>query len=81
MWWEKEEKGKGEGMDWSRIYTMRYSGELLDPVKICGFHGGDYEECCLLGCCAVWLLWEPTFRRFLALPSSGWEGSVNWELR
>jgi hypothetical protein len=24
--------------------------------KICGFHGGDYEELCLLGCCAVWLL-------------------------
>jgi hypothetical protein len=25
--------------------------------KICGFHGGDYEEWCLLGCYAVWLLW------------------------
>jgi hypothetical protein len=24
--------------------------------KICGFHGGDYEEWCLLGCYAVWLL-------------------------
>jgi hypothetical protein len=24
--------------------------------KIWGFHGGDYEECCLLGCYAVWLL-------------------------
>jgi hypothetical protein len=24
--------------------------------KICGFHGGDYEECRLLGCYAVWLL-------------------------
>jgi hypothetical protein len=21
-----------------------------------GFHGGDFEECRLLGCCAVWLL-------------------------
>jgi hypothetical protein len=26
------------------------------------FHGGDYEECRLLGCYAVRLLWEPTFR-------------------
>jgi hypothetical protein len=24
--------------------------------KISGFHGGDYEECRLLGCYAVWLL-------------------------
>jgi hypothetical protein len=24
--------------------------------KICGFHGGDYEECHLLGCDAIWLL-------------------------
>jgi hypothetical protein len=24
--------------------------------KIWGFHGGDYEEWCLLGCYAVWLL-------------------------
>jgi hypothetical protein len=24
--------------------------------KIWGFHGGDYEECRLLGCYAVWLL-------------------------
>jgi hypothetical protein len=23
--------------------------------KICGFHGGDYEEYRPLGCCAVWL--------------------------
>jgi hypothetical protein len=27
-----------------------------DPCKILGFHGGDYEEWCLLGCYAVWLL-------------------------
>jgi hypothetical protein len=29
-----------------------------DPYrcKIWGFHGGDYEEWCLLGCYAVWLL-------------------------
>jgi hypothetical protein len=24
--------------------------------KILGFHGGDYEEWCLLGCYTVWLL-------------------------
>jgi hypothetical protein len=30
----------------------------------------------LLGCYAVWLLWEPTFRRILA-PPSGWQESVN----
>jgi hypothetical protein len=24
--------------------------------KICGFHGGDYEERCLLECYAMWLL-------------------------
>jgi hypothetical protein len=24
--------------------------------KIWGFHGGDYEEWCLLGCYAVWFL-------------------------
>jgi hypothetical protein len=24
--------------------------------EICGFHDGDYEECRLLGCDAVWLL-------------------------
>jgi hypothetical protein len=23
--------------------------------KICGFHGGEYEECRLLRCDAVWL--------------------------
>jgi hypothetical protein len=32
--------------DWP-IYLLR---------KIWGFHGGDYEEWCLLGCYAVWLL-------------------------
>jgi hypothetical protein len=35
------------------------------------------EECRLLGCYAVWLLSEPTIRRNLAPPSSGWQESVN----
>jgi hypothetical protein len=41
------------------------------------FHGGDYEEWNLLGFYAVWLLYEPTFRRNLAPPSSEWQESVN----
>jgi hypothetical protein len=28
----------------------------LCQCEIWGFHGGDYEEWCLLGCYAVWLL-------------------------
>jgi hypothetical protein len=40
-------------------------------VKIWGFHGGNYEECRLLGCYAVCLLSELKFRRNLAPPSSG----------
>jgi hypothetical protein len=39
------------------------------------------EEWHLLGCYAVWLLKEPTFRRNLALPSSRWQESVNLEQR
>jgi hypothetical protein len=35
------------------------------------FTSGDYEEWFLLGCYAVWLLKEPTFRRNPAPPSSG----------
>jgi hypothetical protein len=38
--------------------------------KICGFHGGDYEEWRLLGCYTVWLFKEPTFRRNLAASKS-----------
>jgi hypothetical protein len=35
------------------IALGRTMGELC---KIWAFHGGDYEEWCLLGCYAVWLL-------------------------
>jgi hypothetical protein len=38
--------------------------------NISGFHGGDYEECRLLGRYAVWLLYEPTFHRNLAPTTS-----------
>jgi hypothetical protein len=35
--------------------SLRYL-YILHLCKIWGFHGGDYEEWCLLGCYAVWLL-------------------------
>jgi hypothetical protein len=31
--------------------------------KISGFYGGDYEDCRLLRCDAVWFLYELTFPR------------------
>jgi hypothetical protein len=34
------------------------------------FHGGDYEVRRILRCYAVWLLYEPTFRRNVSPPSS-----------
>jgi hypothetical protein len=47
----------------------------MQLCKIWGFH--SLQEWCLLGCYAVWLLKEPTFRRNLAPPSSGWQKSVH----
>jgi hypothetical protein len=44
------------------ISSSKNNANFLDQVserhlcKIWGFHGGDYEEWCLLGCYAVWLL-------------------------
>jgi hypothetical protein len=32
------------------------TARALEDCKIWGFHGGDYEEWCLLGCYDVWLL-------------------------
>jgi hypothetical protein len=32
------------------------SDKIGNFSKIWGFHGGDYEEWCLLGCYAVWFL-------------------------
>jgi hypothetical protein len=41
------------------------------------FHSlGNYKECHLLGCEAVWLLLERSFRRSVSPPSSGWKESV-----
>jgi hypothetical protein len=45
----------------------------LTLCKVWGFHGGDYEEFCLLGCGAMWILLEPTFRRNPSLPSPSWK--------
>jgi hypothetical protein len=33
--------------------------KYLKLCKISGLHGGDYEECCLLGCYAVSFLQQP----------------------
>jgi hypothetical protein len=49
------------------IYISRFN--ILDRIKMCkiwAFHGSDYEECCLLVCDAVWLLYESTFWRNIA---------------
>jgi hypothetical protein len=49
--------------------------------QIWGSHGGHYECCRSQGLYAVWLLWEPTFRKNVLPPSSGWQESANWEQR
>jgi hypothetical protein len=38
------------------IRSWKFTGHIHNSFKIWGFHGGDYEEWCLLGCYAVWLL-------------------------
>jgi hypothetical protein len=41
------------------LYTQILQKTIpLSTCKIWGFHGGDYEEWCLLGCYAVWLLYD-----------------------
>jgi hypothetical protein len=46
---------------------------LIDANKEVGLeiNRENYEEWCLLGCYAVWLLKEPTFQRKVAPPSTG----------
>jgi hypothetical protein len=41
------------------LSRIMYHDRLVEFCKIWGFHGGDYEELCLLGCYAVWFLQEP----------------------
>jgi hypothetical protein len=36
-------------------YVSATKPSLLMLCKISGFHGGEYEECCLLLCYEVWL--------------------------
>jgi hypothetical protein len=55
----------------TRYTSHSFQIKIKLHVRFEVFHGGDYEEWCLLGCYAVWLLREPTFRRNLAPPSSG----------
>jgi hypothetical protein len=43
---------------------------MREGCKIWGFHSGDYEACRLLGCGAVWILCEPTFRSNISPPSA-----------
>jgi hypothetical protein len=38
------------------VWRRRLNAISQTSCKIWGFHGGDYEEWCLLGCYAVWLL-------------------------
>jgi hypothetical protein len=42
--------------EWMNVWGVGHNNPALAPwplmiyCKIWGFHGGDYEECCLLGC-------------------------------
>jgi hypothetical protein len=78
---EEHKVGVFENMVLKRIFQRKRNGvtggwrklhneELHDLYlsRIPGLHGGDYEEWCLLGCYAVWLLEEQTFRRNLVPP-------------
>jgi hypothetical protein len=40
----------------TNIISEELFNKLSHHYKICGFHSGDYDECSLVGCCAVWLL-------------------------
>jgi hypothetical protein len=56
--------------EWSAspVCTVRINKHLL-PCKIWGFHSGDYEECCLLGCYAMWrsIVCPCSMRRLLVM--------------
>jgi hypothetical protein len=41
---------------WESIRENNKISTKESLCKIWGFHGGDYEEWCLLGCYAMWLL-------------------------
>jgi hypothetical protein len=49
----------------------RYWKQPQAVCDISGFHGGEYEDGCLLGCCTLWTGRSlPTFQRCLLPPSS-----------
>jgi hypothetical protein len=52
------------------VSTTESSQLMLCKTR--GFNGDDYEECRVLGWYAVWLLYEPTFRRNVSPTSSRW---------
>jgi hypothetical protein len=52
-------------LDNMSLFVLSYRGK---SCKIWRFHSGDYEECHLMGCYAIWLLQEPTFLRNVAHP-------------
>jgi hypothetical protein len=52
-------------------HTQSPCKKLFSSCKIWGFHGGDYEEWCLLGCSPWWRRRQlPPKRRFLQEPHS-----------
>jgi hypothetical protein len=66
------------------VHNMRYYGRnevgkgflTYFEVRFEVFTSGDYEDCCLLGCYAMWLLQEP-IQKTVMPPSSEWQESVN----
>jgi hypothetical protein len=51
----KEEVLHGSNTNFTMNYCV-YEIPKQNQYKICGFHGSDYEECCLLGRYGMWLL-------------------------
>jgi hypothetical protein len=65
------QRSRDIAQDCHPLYSLPW--EPITWCKISGFHSGDYEECRLLRCGAMWLLLESTFRRNISPPSSGWK--------
>jgi hypothetical protein len=67
--WKETDRTHCIGANGFKSWFGRCGGENIS-CKILVFHGGDYEECRLLGCGVVLILYEATFRRNLSPPSS-----------
>jgi hypothetical protein len=53
----ERENPKDTGVDVKILkWILSMVCQLESRSKICGFHGGDYEDCRLLCCYAEWLL-------------------------